>query len=43
MTDECDDYDNPWKVAIAVYFKAFIAFFLPIFMKVLIGQKTMNF
>jgi hypothetical protein len=27
MTDKRDDYDNPWKVAIAVYFKAFIAFF----------------
>ena len=29
MTDKRDDYDSPWKVAIAVYFKAFIAFFFP--------------
>lgn len=29
MTQKRDDYDNPWKEAIAVYFKSFIAFFFP--------------
>lgn len=29
MSKQRDDYDNPWKEAIAVYFKSFIAFFFP--------------
>lgn len=29
MTNQTADYDNPWKEAIAIYFKSFIAFFFP--------------
>lgn len=29
MSKQRDDYDNPWKEAIAVYFKSFIAFGSP--------------
>ncbi|MCL1468500.1 transposase [Argonema galeatum] len=29
MTNQIADYDNPWKEAIAIYFKSFIAFFFP--------------
>lgn len=29
MTAQIADYDNPWKEAIAIYFKSFIAFFFP--------------
>ncbi|MGK7875401.1 MAG: transposase [Xenococcaceae cyanobacterium] len=29
MANQRDDYDNPWKVALAIYFKSSIAFFFP--------------
>jgi hypothetical protein len=29
MTKKRDDYDNPWKKAISLYFPDFMAFFFP--------------
>ncbi|MGK7875635.1 MAG: DUF4351 domain-containing protein [Xenococcaceae cyanobacterium] len=29
MTNQRDDYDNPWKESLSLYFQAFMAFFFP--------------
>lgn len=43
MAETGIDFDNPWKASLEKYFEAFMAFFFPRFMPMLIRDEATSF